>query len=102
MMKKKNKKVYDDDDGRTIADMSGVEHPSMFGHMPKQTESKQVRIPEETENSNSSRPWEEEFSLTKEERKWYVLGALKAAMMIGLAFAVGLGLIVFLLTLIWS
>ena len=34
--------------------------------------------------------------LSPEERRWYVLGALKASMLIALAFIGGLGLIVLL------
>ena len=34
--------------------------------------------------------------MTPEERRWYVLGAMKAGLLIGLAYIVGLGLVVLL------
>lgn len=86
------KRVYDDDDGHTIADMSGVERQPIFlPRLPRREFPKppaQQRPPETEE-----RPWEE-TELTPEEKRWYILGALKAALLIALAFAAGLGLIV--------
>lgn len=40
--------------------------------------------------------------MTKEERRWYVLGALKAALLIGLVFIVGLGLAILLMIWFWG
>ncbi len=99
-MMKKQKKIYDDDDGRSIADMSGIDRPTAFSHVPRVKDTRKSvnkKMPDEENTSHG-----DDFSLTKEERKWYVLGALKAAMLIGLVFIVCLGLIVFLLTLFWS
>ena len=78
----KKNRIYDDDDGRTIADMSDIGRQPLF--LP--------RLPE------NDRPWEQ-TGLTKEERLWYTLGALKAALLIALAFIGGLGLIVLLFAL---
>lgn len=95
----RRKKVYDDDDGRTIADMSGVSRPSMFGvRSPagKKPQSDQ-KLPE-----SSDRPWEEQDQLSPEERRMYIFGALRAALLIALVFIVGLGLAIALMLWIWS
>lgn len=85
------KRVYDDDDGRTIADMSGVERQPMFlPRLPRRDSPGPTR---QEGPAEEERPWEE-TGLSPEERRWYILGALKAAMLIALAFIVGLGLVV--------
>ena len=95
----KQRRTYDDDDGRTIVDMSGVERPSMFGHMPRYGRKNPVfSAPEE---KKPRRPWEQE-GFNRSERKAAVRGALSAALLIGLAYIVGLGLLVLLLLyVIW-
>ncbi|HIS47896.1 MAG TPA: hypothetical protein IAB46_10185 [Candidatus Scybalocola faecigallinarum] len=40
--------------------------------------------------------------LTPKERRWVILGALSSALLIGLAFIVGLGLIVALMVIFWG
>lgn len=83
----KKKKVYDDDDGRTIADMRMIERPRPFGGPPP------VDI--------AGEDGKEKPPVDKEVRRAYVLSALLAALAIGAAFAVGLGLIIFLMTALW-
>ncbi len=82
------KKEIKDDDGRTIADMSSIERPrsffDIFPHKPKSE-----KRPE------SAQPME------KEDRRAYVRAAILSALVVGLIFAVGLGLIVLILYLIW-
>lgn len=92
------KQVYEDDDGRTIADMSGVSRPNLlFPHLPPRESGPKV-LPQ-PEPPAEERPWEE-HEFTPEERRWYILGAIKAGLLIALAFGVGLGLIVLLFYLI--
>ncbi len=81
-------KKYDDDDGRTIADMSGVERRNVF--LP--------RIPGLREKPESDADVPE---VPREERKWYILGALKAALVIAGAFILGLGICILIMCLIW-
>lgn len=106
-----SKKSYDDDDGRTIADMSGIDRPGAF--FPRKVgnlrlhdrEFSSFDSPENPEGENgrqTARPWEEDSALGREERRMYIFGALKAALLIGLAFVVGLGLLVALLLLLWT
>ncbi len=88
----RKRKVYDDDDGRTIADMSGVSVPGMFGHRPPARPKKDDRQ-EEAEG--------EHLDLTRRESLMYILGTMKAALLIGLVYIVGLGLIIGLMVLFW-
>ena len=78
-MMKKNKRVYDDDDGRTVADMSGVERPRLLvPRLPKR----------EKPDRNGSASEGERQQLSKDEGRAYVFGALGAALLIGAVFAV--------------
>ncbi len=97
----RRKKTYDDDDGRTIADMSGVSsQPLLIPGRPVGPK-KQEHVPEEPERDK--RPWEKNQDLmSKEDRRLYILGALKAALLIALAFIVGLGAFIALLIWLWS
>ena len=65
----RRRREYEDDDGRTIADMSDVSRPSLMGR----------RAPERPEDSLSreSCGGGDDY-IPPEDRKWYVLGALKA------------------------
>lgn len=92
----RNPKSYDDDDGRTIADMSGIEQPGMF--IPHS-------FPQETSPDDSceseERPWESS-PMPKGERFAWVTGALMAALLIGLVFLLGIGAVILLLTKVWG
>jgi hypothetical protein len=88
-------KKYDDDDGRSLADMSGVEGPSLF--LPRRRKKPTEPQPE----ASNDRPWEE-TGLTRQQRRWYVLGALKASLLIALAFIVGLGAVILLMLMFWT
>ena len=89
----RRRREYEDDDGRTIADMSDVSRPSLMGR----------RTPERPEDSLSreSSGGSDDY-IPPEDRKWYVLGALKATLLIALAFIVGLGIVIFVLLKLWG
>ena len=91
----KEKKKYEDDDGHSIADMSGIERPSLF--LPRMPKKKKAEM---NDGAPDDRPWEDN-SFSRKERRAYVLGALGAALIIGLVFAIGIGAIIFIMTLIW-
>ena len=98
----RKKKVYEDDDGRTIADMSGITRPRMF--IPSHVERDRMKpvTQESVDDRKENRPWEKEDDLmTPRERRWYVLGALKAALLIALTFIAGLGLLIAVLIWVW-
>lgn len=81
-------RVYDDDDGRTIADMSDVY-------------SSPVLIPRRKRNRHTEPPKPSEGDWDPQDRKVYIFAALRAALMIALVYAVGFGLLIGLLLLIW-
>lgn len=84
-----------DDDGRTIADMSQFSTPSLWGHLPK-GEAREGGSPEEAKGF----PYPE-APYTPREKRLFVFAALKAALLIGLAFLVGLGLVIAGLLGLW-
>ena len=87
-MSRENRDAFEDD-GRTIADMSGVSRRNLFGFVPR------GNAPAPAERPESEAPsGEGEFS--RKERVWAILGALKAVLLIGLCFAVGLALVILL------
>lgn len=86
----RDRKRYDDDDGRTIASMEGVERPSLMGHAPERVSP--------SREEGSGKP----LDLTPEERKWAVLGALKAALAVGFVYLGAIVALVLLLLFIWG
>ena len=85
-MSRENKDAFEDD-GRTIADMSGVSRRNLFGFVPRDN------APVTKINSvNTSAV--ESSTLTRKERIWAILGSLKAVLLIGLCFAVGLAVVI--------
>ncbi len=102
----KNSPIEDpDDDGRTIADMSDLApHRNWLGGWSDSTGKSSMTRKEfsEPQPKPESRPWEQPETLSGEQRFWAIMGALKAALLLGLAYVVGLGLIAWLLLSIWS
>lgn len=82
----KNKKDYEDD-GRVIADMSDLDRPSISNLFRKNREV-------QTE--------EEPVQYTKEQTLWAILGALKAALLVGFAYIFGLGSVILLMYLFFK
>lgn len=80
-----------EDDGRTIADMSGVSSP--WGMTPDRPSAPRQG---EQEDGQFVPPF------TRKERFRYVLVALGAALLIALAFLVGIGLVIALLLWLWG
>ena len=97
------KREWDDDDGRTIASMSDVGRQNLFIPRKPIREERKPAVPEsETGESKNDRPWEQSEQFSKQERRWYALGALKAALLIAMAFIIGLGLAILIMILLWS
>lgn len=109
------RKEWDDDDGRIIADMSGIERPGFIVPKIRDRKSSAERgrstfveqesdsIQRESEEQNvKERYWENESEFTPQERRMYALGALKAALLIAFAFIAGLGAAVWLMLLVWT
>ena len=95
----RNRREYEDDDGRRVADMSGVERPNL---LTVRTPPKQARADAEADGAARKQPgWENPAaSMPKDDRKAFIWGALSAALLIGLAFLVGIGLVILLITLL--
>ena len=73
-MAKKKDDFYDD--GRTVVDMSGVEHQPLFiPRLPKKKE-------EQTENGWQAREESSSEKMSREDRKAYVFGAMGAALLV--------------------
>ena len=91
------KRTYQDDDGRTIADMSGIEpSPMLFPRRPKNEGRSQ------TPQSDSDRPWEGQEQFTDEQRRAAMGGALKAAMLIAGVFIAAGAVAILVMQLIWN
>lgn len=89
----------DADSGRVVADMTGVGRRNLIlPGWPSGKRGELEAVPEETQTSGSV--YQEE--ITSEQRRWYILGAMKAALMIGAVYAVGFGIAIFILLLIWN
>lgn len=93
-------KKYDDDDGRVIADMSGISRPGMFlpGDVDPVTPSR-TQEPEKVEEN--LRPWEDS-GMSREDRRAYLWAAMKSALLIGAIYLVAFGLIIAFLLWLWT
>ena len=76
-----------EDDGRTIADMSGIAPQPTI--LPRRRHHEQ-------------KPAGEGLELTRREKRWAALGAMKAVLLIAGAYLLGLGILLGLLFLIWK
>lgn len=77
-----------EDDGRVIADMSGVQRRRLW-------------LPVKDSEAEDTRPWDESGKWNRRERKYALWGALSASLLIGLVYLAGFGIVIFLLTLLW-
>lgn len=81
-----------EDDGRTIADMSGVEGPRLFGARPAK--------PKDTNEQESKRNSEED-GFSREFRRMYISVALKATLAIAAVFLVAGALFILFCQYVW-
>ena len=98
---RRNKRIYEDDDGRTVADMSGIEpQPMLIPRILKRADRADFREPDAPEAND--RPWDTSGELSREERNAAIGGALKAGLLIGLTFLVAGALAIIAMQTIWS
>ena len=90
----KQRKTYDDDDGRTIADMSGVQPSGMFAFRSLKKYGTFRKPDDEADDTP-------EENYTHEQRHAAVGGALTAAVLIAGIFIGAGAIVIALLTLIW-
>lgn len=98
-----NSKDEKNEDDFVVADMSNVHKPSIFGFIPKSG----IRRPGFEKKGPVDMTYEaqmkdEPYELTREQRRWYILGTMKAALLISLAYVVGLTLVVLLFLFIMN
>ena len=87
---------YDDDDGRVVADMSGLERqPMLLPRLPKRKKENAAATPED---AGAQQP---ELQLTAEERRSYMAGAVGAGLLIAGIFIAAGAVIITLLLLLW-
>ena len=84
------------DDGRRIADMSAIERPRLLVPGRRGKEEEELR----DEESLLSRPKPEEL-MSKEDRRAYLLGAMGAALVIGLIFVGAAAVVILLMLRFW-
>lgn len=89
-----------EDDGRTVADMSGLESPGLFGRrfQSSQSEKKNDSGDGGTGGGHERKPWED-APFTWQERLRYMGMALGAALLIAVILLAGIALIIWLFTL---
>lgn len=85
------RRVYDDDDGRTIADMSDVGTQPML--VPRLLKKRKA------EEESAASP---ENAISKNERRGFVLGALCAALLIGAVFLGVIAAAIALMLTVWK
>ena len=92
----KRDRLPEDDDGRTVADMSGVgDQLSMF--IPRGRGRRRSLSDDPSENSGDNAP-----RLTREEKRTVIGAALRAGLLIALVFIAAGALLILLLQLIWN
>lgn len=99
------KRVYDDDDGRTIADMSGLERPRLI--LPRHWDNVNkpaAAPPSEPEQEEAPvRPWEQQKDeMSSEDRHVYILAALRAGLLIGGIYILAAVLLILAMLALWS
>ena len=98
---RRNECIYEDDDGRTVADMSGIEpQPMLIPRIRKRADRADFREPDAPEAND--RPWDTSGELSREERNAAIGGALKAGLLIGLTFLVAGALTIIAMQTMWS
>ena len=97
---RRNERIYEDDDGRTVADMSGLEpQPMLIPRTHKRRNRADFREPDTPEAND--RPWDTSGELNREERNAAVRGALTAGLLIALAFLAGGALLILAMQALW-
>ena len=98
---RKKERIYEDDDGRTIADMSGIEpQPLLVPRIHRRRDRADFREPDAP--AENDRPWDMSGELSREERNAAIGGALKAGLLIGGVFLAAGALAILAMQALWS
>ncbi len=95
-MNPRDRRLADDDDGRTVADMSEVGRPSLL--LPR-FDAPWERAPEGEPKGAAPAP---QTQIDRSERRAMLGGALSAGLLIGLVFAAGFAILILLIQWIWG
>ena len=96
----KRRDVFEDD-GRTVADMSGIEpQPMLIPRIRKRRDRADFREPDAP--AANDRPWDTSGELSREERNAAIGGALKAGLLIGGVFLIAGALAILAMQALWS
>ena len=98
------KRIYEDDDGHTIADMSGLERPRLILPRHWDTVRKPPAAPPEPEQEEKPlRPWEQPGDeMSAEDRRVYIFAALRAGLLIGGVFILAAVLLILAMLALWT
>lgn len=96
----KRERIYEDDDGRTVADMSDIgRQPSLIQSL----RGARAKKPQPREEQPAqTRPRESQEQLSPELQRAAVWGALKAALLIGAVYIVSAAVIILLMQMLWT
>ena len=98
---RKKERIYEDDDGRTIADMSDIEpQPLLVPRIHRRRDRADFREPDAP--AENDRPWDTSGELSREERNAAIGGALKAGLLIGGVFLAAGALAILAMQALWS
>ena len=96
------KKIYDDDDRRVIADMSDLSRQPLlvpqFDRLGKSRRKDRPDFQEPQDDGGKPDYYQDTPVITREERNAMIKGGLAAGLLIGGCIALGFGILIFLLT----
>ncbi len=95
------KQPYDDDDGRVIADMSGVEKRSALDTWFGLDGQRRQKTSAPPSSSSPAPHGRNNIDLSGEERRAALFGVLKASLLIGLVYLGAFALLILLLLALW-
>lgn len=91
----RRQKTYEDDDGRVVADMSGVRRRNVF--LPQA-----IRFENRLKSSGEPEKKAETEILDKKGTRYAIFGATAAGLLIAGVFIVALGIAILLMVLLWA
>ncbi len=87
------------DDGRTVVDMSGVERAPLLLPRLRKNEKKEMIREHGEDSEEQDQPWlAEQGKLNKQERRWFIGGALGATAAIAVVYIIAAFIFIFVLT----
>ncbi len=87
---------YDDDDGRTVADMSGIERQPLL--IPRFSKKNKRADFSEAPETDEKPEWESSEILNKKERGYFISGVLTATLGIASVFAVAIAIVILIIS----